>query len=301
MIAKKSLHKVTNLLENRIDDFKFRYKNIHRKFKCITIESKYVNKNSFYPSIMKQIKINDKNFKWANIEHDFKLKYDKYKNKYYIHVPIYVEKKESNRKHPLAVMDSGCRTFETLYGMDHVIEIGKNMKKIIMYKISKIENLKSKIDSSKEKLKKEKKKRNRNYNRAIEKHNKKIKNIVNELHCKTCLYLCRNYERIMVSDFSSRKVNSKKKKLDKGSKKVLGKLSHYRFNQRLKNKCDEYGCYFMQVDESYTSKVCCNCGYYKKDLQSEKIFKCDKCKKIIDRDIKAAINIFIKNRDLVLK
>jgi transposase len=100
----------------------------------------------------------------------------------------------------------------------------------------------------------------------------------------------------MVTDFSSRKVSGKQKGLPKNHKKVLGKLSHYKFRQRLEHKCQEYRCQYIEVTEEYTSKTCCNCGEINKNLGKSKYFTCGKCKMIMDRDTNGSVNIFIKNR-----
>jgi len=138
-------------------------------------------------------------------------------------------------------------------------------------------------------------------NKAIARERRKIKGMVTELHNKTCLYLCKNYDRVMVTNFSCKKVNSKFGKLNKDVKKVLSELSHYRFRQRLQNKCAEYRCQYLEVTEEYTSKTCCNCGNIKHDLGSLREYKCEKCSKEINRDVNGSINIFIKNRAKVVE
>jgi len=114
------------------------------------------------------------------------------------------------------------------------------------------------------------------------------------LHYKTILFLCNSYDRIMVTDFSSRKVNGRKKKLARNSKKVLGKLSHYTFRQRLAHKCQEYRCQYLEVTEEYTSKTCCNCGRINENLGDAKEYICPGCNIRIDRDNNGAVCIFIK-------
>jgi hypothetical protein len=47
---------------------------------------------------------------------------------------------------------------------------------------------------------------------------------------------------------------------NKRVKFVMQMLSHYKFRQHLKNKCNEYGCEMIVVTEEYTSKTCTNCG-----------------------------------------
>lgn len=240
-------------------------------------------------------------------------------------------------------MDPGERTFQTLYGLDHLITIGEKTRKPIMKRLHKIVQSNVKIKNKRKykynkKQKKKTKRKKHRYKKAAKRHEKKIRHLIDELHHKTALYLCENYERIMVTDFSSKKVSSKDGNLNDQSKRVLGKLSHYRFRQCLLNKCQEYGCstvsYLMQrikyeirrsiwcmffffritkkkihipkcqcleVNKAYTSKTCCNCGNIKHDLGDAEKYVCVKCEKKIDRNINRAINIFLKNQKLVLK
>jgi hypothetical protein len=149
------------------------------------------------------------------------------------------------------------RTFQQLYGLDHIIAIGEKMYKPIMEKINKIESMERRIKDN-SKARKNKRTRNKdskrisnstkkNLRRAISRTHSKIKDVVSEMHNKTSIFLCKTYDRIMVTDFSSKKVNGKEKGLQKNHKKVLGKLSHYRFRQRLAQKCLEYRCHYIEV------------------------------------------------------
>jgi len=296
---------VTKMSKYNINDFVFKHKKYNRMHHSITIESHYTTETGFYPSILGSIKVNDNKFQWENVVHDYKLIYNKYSKQYYIHVPAYVFGKEQNDdRNPIAIMDPGERKFQTLYGLTHIIKIGENIGDPIRKRLLKIDSLKKKIDHPRshkynKKLKRRTRVRKWRYNRRIQKHHEKINHLQQELHYKTAIYLCRNYDRIMVTDFSSKKVGSKKGNLNKMSKRVLGKISHYNFRQRLQNKCQEYGCQYLEVNEAYTSKTCCKCGNVKHTLGTNKIYKCDECKIVLDRDVNGAIGIFLKNHTLV--
>jgi putative transposase len=54
----------------------------------------------------------------------------------------------------------------------------------------------------------------------------------------------------------------------------------------------KYNNKINEIDEYMTSKKCCECKNIKRNLKSEKIYKCSKCKLIIDRDINASLNIY---------
>ena len=255
---------------------------------------------------MGEIRVKEKNFSWTDIKHDYKLIYDKYTKKYYVHIPKYIYKKEIDQKNDIAIMDPGERTFQTLYGLDHTIDIGSNLREVIKKRLLKIDQLKEKLNESgkwkyNKKLKRKTKVKKSKFKRAIDRHHKKIDGLMRELHYKTIDYLCSNYKIIMVTDFSSKKVSKKTGNLNVMSKRVLGKLSHYKFRQRLQDKCLEYGCQYCEVNEHLTSKTCSKCGNIKNNLGEAKIYECAKCKMIIDRDINAAINILTKNRELVIE
>ena len=108
----------------------------------------------------------------------------------------------------------------------------------------------------------------------------------------------------MTTDFSSKKVNRVEGSLRQNTKKVLGQLSHYKFRQRLKQKCSEYRCQYIEVTEEFTSQTCCRCGTITKVGKGE-IYKCsnEKClsnKEPMDRDSNGMINIFLKDQKMVL-
>lgn len=75
--------------------------------------------------------------------------------------------------------------------------------------------------------------------------------------------------------------------------KEIQEQCFYKFISQMKYKCEEYGIEFVQVDRFYpSSKTCSCCGNIKKDLKlSDRIYKCNECGLIIDRDFNAALNL----------
>ena len=53
---------------------------------------------------------------------------------------------------------------------------------------------------------------------------------------------------------------------------------------------------FGIINEWMTSKMCSRCGEINEKLKGNKIYKCERCGLIIDRDINGARNIHIKAR-----
>lgn len=177
-------------------------------------------------------------------------------------------------KHPIISLDTGVRTFQTGYGLDHVVELGKD-------NLLRIQTLLEKHDRKRNKYKKMKIYR-------------KITNLVNELHWKVIGFLTKNYEVIIIPEFPvSRMIGGKK--LRKMTKRLMSAFRFYQFKQKLINKCKERGCILHIVDESYTSKTCGSCGHLHKNLGGDKTYNCSNCNLIIDRDFNGARNILIKN------
>lgn len=75
--------------------------------------------------------------------------------------------------------------------------------------------------------------------------------------------------------------------------KAIAEQCFYEFIRQMKYKCEWNGIEFEQVDRFYpSSKTCSCCGHIKKNLKlKDRIYVCDECGSIIDRDINAAINL----------
>ena len=65
------------------------------------------------------------------------------------------------------------------------------------------------------------------------------------------------------------------------------------FRELLERKCRTYGIELRIADRFYaSSKKCSHCGNVKKDLKlSERVYICDECGIVIDRDLNAALNL----------
>lgn len=74
--------------------------------------------------------------------------------------------------------------------------------------------------------------------------------------------------------------------------KSISDASWSMFIRMLEYKCDWYGKNLIKVDPTNTSKTCSNCGWISKDLKlSNRKWTCEICKKQLDRDLNASINI----------
>jgi len=133
------------------------------------------------------------------------------------------------------------------------------------------------------------------YKKAYRKYLAKLQNWIKDMHRKTALWLCKNFDVILVGNLSIKEVTSKEGNLWAGIKKSILALSHYKFRLILTSKAEEWGVDVRYVSEAYTSKTCGKCGELNANLKASKQFNCPSCNFKCDRDINGARNIYIKN------
>ena len=75
--------------------------------------------------------------------------------------------------------------------------------------------------------------------------------------------------------------------------KAVAQQKFFKFKTKLISKCKEYNIELRVVDRFYpSSKTCHRCGHVKKDLKlSDRIYRCDECGYVEDRDINASLNL----------
>ncbi len=209
---------ITNLCNYRFNEFQFKLKKINPRKFVLPIQIDDTGKGGFFQRTLKKIETEKDSFDWTNIQCDYKVIYMRYNNSFYINIPAYRNPTNINyERKPFIVGDPGERKFQQFYAMDHIITIGAGMRDPIMQQMHKIQSIESKLKDPNKKIKS---KSRRKMRLVADRIHKKINNIVDELHYKTCIFLCRNYDRIMVTDFSSRMVSKKDGNLNKDSKKV---------------------------------------------------------------------------------
>lgn len=122
----------------------------------------------------------------------------------------------------------------------------------------------------------------------------RLRNIVAELHHKLALYLCENYNVILLPKFeTSKMVKRASRRLGRKSVRNLLTWSHGRFRERLLQKAEEYPWVrVILVREDYTSKTCGRCGVIGKPSREK--LKCKVCHYEVDRDLNGARNILLR-------
>jgi len=191
-------------------------------------------------------------------------------------------KQINQKKKDVISIDPGVRVFATGLSNNHLIEFGKNLSSIIRNKLKFIDNI-----NNNETISADNKKRlvGRTYDRI----QKKMK----DCHWKIINYLTSNYSHIIIGNFSTKRMSEGK--INPMTKRIGNMLQMYTFKERLKYKCFLKGVKYHEEDEYCTSICCSSCGNCKKDLGPNKIYNCNKCKIIIDRDVNASKNILMKS------
>lgn len=270
---------VTKLKKGMINFFCLKHRQKKSVSQVITIPKNAIklgngNVKIYETYIKENIKHTEK--KKIIITSDCKLEYH-YPNRYYLIIPYVKKFKQYEKEKDIIALDPGIRKFMTSYSEDEIckFEISK-----------KIDKLNKEIDDAKSKNKSRK---------AILKREHKIKNIVKEFHYEVINYLTKNYKRVFLPSFDSQEFFGKKTRvINKISARKLNNLSHYKFKQRLLDRCKLTNTELYIVDESYTSKTCGRCGKLN-DIGGKEKYECSFCSLKIDRDVNGARNIFIKN------
>lgn len=232
------------------------------------------------------------------IYHDIKILKSN-TNKYYISIPYKVEAKRrklENSKidvNKVCSIDPGIRTFLTAYNNNEITEIGENIGDQMYDMLDKLKIrkgeyvraiLKDKLKTTME-TKREKQKKRHIYRLLQE----KIYNKVTDLHCKAITKLM-NYDLILVP-----KLRVANMKTLHGIVKSAGiRMRHVTFVNRFLQKAEVTGKVVSVISEHLTTKICSVC-FERTEVKDSKIYKCQNCGEIMDRDYNASKNILLKH------
>lgn len=205
-------------------------------------------------------------------------------NRWSLYIP-YTRKKENVEDRSFMIsLDPGVRKFQSGYDPENqqFLKFGAGTRDLLKKLHLKMDQLKSVRARGKKK-----------YRCRIRFHKliAKAKGIVLNLHRQLSSYLSKNYERVIVSDLNT--INLLEGKLSKMVKRNLQYLSHGSFRNRLKHIYKVRGGLVSEINESYTSKTCTNCGCIN-DSSSSEYLTCKRCKIKLDRDLIGSRNIMLK-------
>ena len=315
----------SNRSNGNINKFIIKHKNSN-KYQTISIYKNCINKNGIYTTSLGKLPNFNKLVNVNRFDCDCKLSYERTTGNFYVYVPQYIENEIIKDRKRICAIDPGEKVPFTYYSLDDYGLIGNDIRVQIIDKETKIRNyqrlLNKKINKNGKKINKKKIKK------KINKEYKKISGIVNELHKKSALYFCRNYDIILIPKFETQsmicdkvvikqqvkknydeikienqdnkenlrnklKEYRRRRRLNCRVKFVLNQLSHYKFKQHLFAKAEEYGCLCVEVTEEYTSQLCGVCGQLSKNY-IKRMKKCTHCKAEINRDVNGSRNILLK-------
>jgi putative transposase len=268
-----------NLKNGNLSHFMIKYKKKSSFLKTLVLEpSSFSKKMNGFSS--KTLGCMDCDGTLINsIKQETRLTYDTRNKKFILMIPYKKEIKVELNRNKVIAIDTGVSPFVMGYTPD-----GNNI-----IRIDAKEDIKKLIE------RKDNVKKYKNHNKFIRRINKKLYNKTRDLHFKLAHLLCTNFDNVLIGKLNVSNVISKKLNLNNPSKTILCAMSHFTFRTRLISTAKKYNCNIEVVNESYTSKTCGNCGYIKNDLGSNKVYKCDSCNYLIDRDVNGARNIMLKS------
>jgi putative transposase len=116
----------------------------------------------------------------------------------------------------------------------------------------------------------------------------RISNIRSDALHKLTTYLTKNHSQIVIEDLC---VSGMLK--NRRLARAISDVGFYEFRRQLEYKSKWYGSNLILAPRFYpSSKRCSQCGHVKSELSlSDRIYDCEKCGLVIDRDLNAAKNL----------
>lgn len=211
----------------------------------------------------------------------------KQRDRWYAVIPE-VKVLEPSESTGVIALDPGVRSFLTGYDGTKLTEIANGDIGRIYRLCQHLDKLISRASKAKSSIK-------RRMLKAANRMRFRIRNLVDEIHHQVARWLVNNYKLIMLPTFeTSNMVRRATRKIGSKSVRAMMNWSHFRFKSHLKQLAARHNVIVLDVDESYTSKTCSQCGCLHASLGGNKTFKCSNCGIIVDRDWNGVFNIMLK-------
>lgn len=199
-------------------------------------------------------------------------------DRWFISFKIETETSPTEKKNDVVGVDLGVKVLATL-STGKVFEGAKSYRKS-EEKLAKLQRV-----VSRRKLK------SNNWYKAqlkVARLHKKIANIRKDTLHKLTTYLSKNHSQIVIEDLNVSGMMANHKLA-----KSIADMGFYEFRRQLDYKCQLYGSELIIADRFFpSSKLCSNCGAKKETMSlSERIYQCDRCSLVIDRDLNASYNL----------
>ena len=286
---------ITNQIKGNIESFDFEKKKENKKLF-------HISKNALDGDLQifkRRLKTNSKlKKKKNNKKQNYKIECDcsmeKIGSKYFLLIPIKSDRLNTKATYDTISLDPGVRVFQTGYSPDGLI-MDFNMNRNKLEEKEKYHNNLTKVN-----LNKISGKTKRHIKNKTSLLRTKMRNKITDFQWKLANYLVKDFNTIIIPKFQvSKMVKKENRNIGKITVKKMLELSHNKFLEKLKVKCIEYNRVLIICTEEYTSKTCGKCGIINKTLGGKKIFKCETCNLVIDRDVNGARNILLKCWDVM--
>lgn len=194
-----------------------------------------------------------------------------------------------NAAYKSVFLDPGVRTFQTFYSPDGICgkiggeEFSKELQ-VIANQHDTLHSVRDQGDTP-SKTKKALKKRCAILRR-------KLRNKVDDLHWRTCSFLCKAFQNIFLPSFDVSDMVVGSPLGSRITRKML-QLSHDRFKERLLYYGMTKNRNVYIVGEHYTTKIC-GCYGHIQNMDGKRVFECEACEKKIDKDFNGARNICLR-------
>jgi IS605 OrfB family transposase len=290
----------TNLNKGNVKKSRLRYLKKSKPNKIIKIEKQITADNGFCTSVLgKLFKSKPKiNFKNAT-EQVATLKYDSKTDKFTFHLKYSIDYVKDKPIKKIGCFDIGLRTYFTGISNDYTIEYGYQINNHIRKVLEKMDKIKRKkmVKNKIEYIVRngiDKKKLIRNKKKHLLKYEKYLSNYINNVHWQIADDMTKRFDYIILGNFSTKNM-VESDSTSKMNKRIGNALKLYQFKQKLRYKCLIRGCKYKVINEYMTTQCCSNCSKVNSEIKDKKVFECNKCNHIYDRDINSAKNIFLKS------
>jgi putative transposase len=188
----------------------------------------------------------------------------KHRRHFAVHVSVPIEDRRTEnqgRRFPIVALDPGARKFHAYYSPERCGLLGANLKRKMYPLFATHDQLRSDTAVIRNKIRTATDRKQKRWLRStanrMHKHANQIlvrcRHLADELHRKTALFLCRNYENVFIPIFETGKMQMSG--LAHSTKRMMNWLSHYRFRQFLIHKAKEYLHGVRSVFDSWMQRV----------------------------------------------
>lgn len=210
------------------------------------------------------------------MRHDVRLMYDGLD--YWLCVPHEIEQKKQKPVKTVCGIDPGLRSFLTCYEDNRTMEFRTDYDKL-RSGLDKLDRIHSEDGS--------------NNSRRYLLESRRQRHRIDTVHTQIAKFLAKRYNTIILGRLDRQKF-TKDKCPSRMTQRLFAYLSHFKFRERLKLELSKFsGRSLIVTTEAYTSKSCGSCGFVKHDLGDAKVYACNKCDYVADRDANAARNILL--------